>query len=41
MEMNQCPSKKCGYKWVPRVENPKKCPMCLKRLVKKNATKIK
>lgn len=38
MEMKQCPSVKCGYKWVPRVENPKKCPMCLKRL-KKNDNK--
>jgi len=18
----------CGYKWIPRVENPKKCPYC-------------
>jgi len=21
-----CP--KCGYQWIPRVENPKKCPKC-------------
>jgi len=23
--------KACGYKWQPRVENPKKCPRCQSR----------
>jgi len=23
--------KKCGYEWVPRVENPKECPNCKSR----------
>ena len=26
----KCPH--CGYEWTPRVENPKKCPMCQKWL---------
>jgi len=25
-----CP--KCGYEWIPVVENPKKCPRCQYRL---------
>ena len=25
-----CP--RCGYEWMPRVENPKKCPRCQKWL---------
>jgi hypothetical protein len=31
MKKVKCP--KCGYEWVPRVENPKECPMC-KRMLK-------
>jgi len=23
--------KKCGYKWIPRVQKPKKCPNCQQR----------
>ena len=26
----KCP--KCGYEWIPRVKNPKKCPRCGKWL---------
>ena len=22
---------KCGYEWIPRVKNPKKCPECQSR----------
>lgn len=28
----KCPDTRCGYKWVPRVPNPKKCPKCLRWL---------
>jgi len=26
----KCPD--CGYEWKPRVENPKSCPRCKRRL---------
>lgn len=29
--MYQKECKKCGYKWVPRVAKPKKCPNCQQR----------
>jgi len=29
----KCPY--CGYEWIPRVANPKKCPRCGRRLEKK------
>ena len=25
---------KCGYKWIPRIKNPKACPSC-KQYIKK------
>jgi rubrerythrin len=31
----ECPNPKCGYVWVVRVEQPKKCPKCGHRLDKK------
>jgi rubrerythrin len=27
--------KKCGYEWIPRVANPKKCPSCQTRTSKR------
>ena len=24
----KCKCQKCGYEWVPRVDNPKLCPEC-------------
>jgi len=30
MEKKVCPH--CGYEWIPRVENPKKCPRCARWL---------
>lgn len=26
MNNNKCVCKKCGYEWIARVDNPKKCP---------------
>ena len=26
--MNKIKCKWCGYKWLPRIANPKKCPNC-------------
>lgn len=31
MIKNPCECKRCGYKWIARVESPKKCPVCLHR----------
>lgn len=28
IEKIQCRSNLCRYKWIPRVENPLKCPAC-------------
>ena len=30
--MNECKCLRCGYKWTPRVKEPKACPACLSRL---------
>jgi len=30
-EITRYECKKCGYEWIPRVENPKKCPNCQTR----------
>jgi predicted Zn-ribbon and HTH transcriptional regulator len=28
MQLPKIKCQKCGYEWIPRVENPKKCPKC-------------
>lgn len=30
MSKNEC--KKCGYKWVARVQQPKQCPNCKRQI---------
>lgn len=36
----QCPRKDaCGYKWIPRVAEPKTCPKCKTYLSKDKKTK--
>lgn len=39
IEMYVCPNKSCGYSWIPRVANPKKCPRCQFRLDRKRKEK--
>lgn len=26
--MEKCKCVKCNYEWMPRIKNPKACPMC-------------
>ncbi len=28
----KCPQLNCGYEWLPRLVNPKQCPLCKKYL---------
>ena len=28
VELHRCECKRCGHKWIPRVEEPHFCPMC-------------
>jgi len=38
MSLNKLVCVKCGYKWIPRVSEPKECPQCKSRYWKNSSS---